>query len=105
MSKILASMNNTAEALYRAGTMKKKDRDEVRALYLSSTKPINPEDIQAIRKKNGLTQEVFAAYLGVKVITIKKWESGENRPTGPARKLLQLIQQKGLDSVCLETDA
>ena len=102
MSRILESMNRTAQALYEAGAMKKKDRDEVKSLYLSSIRPLAPEEIRAIRKKNKLTQALLAAALGVQEITVKKWESGENTPRGPARRLLHLIAQKGIQYIDLE---
>lgn len=38
------------------------------------------KQIQALRKKSGLTQKEFAARLKVDTITVSRWERGANRP-------------------------
>ena len=38
------------------------------------------ENIQYLRRKNGLTQEILAQRLGVSRQTVSKWESGEALP-------------------------
>jgi putative transcriptional regulator len=47
-------------------------------------------DVQAIRKQYGLSQEKFAALLGISVSTLRNWEQGRRRPEGPARVLLRV---------------
>jgi putative transcriptional regulator len=47
-------------------------------------------DVQAIRKKYGLSQEKFATLLGISVSTLRNWEQGRRKPEGPARVLLQV---------------
>lgn len=49
---------------------------------------IEAPDIKAIRKGYGLTQEQFAALLGISVRTLHNWEQGRRVPEGPARVLL-----------------
>ena len=44
-----------------------------------------------IRELIGLTQEQFAAYLGVTYGTVNRWENGRSQPSPIA---MQLIQQK-----------
>ena len=53
---------------------------------------ISAEDIKAIRKKQGFTQAVFAAVIGVSTKTVEAWETGTNQPIGPARRMISLIQ-------------
>ena len=48
-------------------------------------------DVRALRLRNHLTQEQFAARLGVPLDTIRNWEQGKRTPRGPARALLTLI--------------
>lgn len=48
-------------------------------------------DVAAIRAKLGLTQEQFAQLCGVSVATLRNWEQGRRRPTGPSRALLNLV--------------
>jgi len=40
-----------------------------------------------------LTQQAFANAIGVPVKTLRNWEQGRRRPTGPALVLLSLIQR------------
>lgn len=51
---------------------------------------IQPPDIKNIRNGFGLTQEQFAAMLGISVRTLRNWEQGRRVPEGPARVLLQV---------------
>jgi putative transcriptional regulator len=51
---------------------------------------IQPPDIKEIRDGFGLTQEQFAALLGISVSTLRNWEQGRRVPEGPARVLLQV---------------
>ena len=53
---------------------------------------ISAEDIKAIRKKLGFTQAVFAAVMRVSTKTVEAWETGTNKPIGPARRMISLIQ-------------
>ncbi len=46
--------------------------------------------IKSIRKKYGLSQEKFAALLGISVSTLRNWEQGRRKPEGPARVLLKI---------------
>ena len=45
-----------------------------------------------IRKKAGMTQTVFASYMGVSKKTVEAWESGRTHPTGPAFRLLDILE-------------
>lgn len=53
---------------------------------------ISSDDIKAIRNKLGFTQAMFAAVIGVSTKTVEAWETGTNRPIGPARRMISLIQ-------------
>jgi putative transcriptional regulator len=49
----------------------------------------HPEpDVRKIREKYGLSQEKFAALIGISVATLRNWEQGRRKPQGPARILL-----------------
>ncbi|RME87983.1 MAG: helix-turn-helix domain-containing protein [Anaerolineae bacterium] len=47
-------------------------------------------DVQAIRKRLGLSQSRFALLLGISVRTLQNWEQGRRQPRGAARVLLQI---------------
>jgi len=46
-----------------------------------------------------MSQAVFAAVLNTSVSTVQKWEIGEQRPSGPSLKLLNVIERKGVDAL------
>jgi putative transcriptional regulator len=47
-------------------------------------------EVTAARARLGLSQNKFAALLGVSPATLKNWEQGRRRPTGAARVLLRV---------------
>ena len=52
------------------------------------------KDIRDIRMKAGMTQIVFAAYMGVSKKTVEAWESGKSHPTGPVFRLLDILNSE-----------
>jgi len=51
-------------------------------------------DVQAVRAKTGLSQIQFSVLLGVSPGTLRNWEQGRRRPTGPARALLRIVDAR-----------
>jgi putative transcriptional regulator len=49
-------------------------------------------EIKEIRNNTGLTQVLFAQYMGVSVKTVEAWEAGRNHPDGAACRLLALTK-------------
>ncbi len=66
---------------------------------LTPVEPLAPEDIHALRKREGVSQNVFARYLNVGRKLIGEWERGEKKPSGPSLKLLCIVRQKGLEAI------
>ena len=48
------------------------------------------EDVAALRRFVGLTQDQFARAMGISVHTLRNWEQGRRRPEGPAVALLRI---------------
>lgn len=61
--------------------------------YIEPLQEYAPEEIKKIRIALGMTQVLFASFLGVSPKTVEAWESGRNRPEGPARRMLSLVQR------------
>jgi len=64
---------------------------------------LNSPDIKHIRDGYQLTQEQFAAMLGISVRTLRNWEQGRRVPEGPAMVLLRVADKHPdavLDVVC-----
>ena len=51
---------------------------------------VGGEDITALRRFVGLTQQAFAEALGISVHTLRNWEQGRRAPDGPALALLRV---------------
>ena len=49
--------------------------------------------VQAIRKRLGLSQTVFATTLNVSPATVRAWEQGVRVPEGPSRRLLEIADR------------
>ena len=51
------------------------------------------KDVPVIRIRLGLSQQTFAAFMGVSVATLRNWEQGRREPQGPARTLLLIVDK------------
>jgi len=40
-----------------------------------------------------MTQSFFARYMGISKKTVESWEGGLSNPTGPARRLLSVLDE------------
>ena len=56
-------------------------------------------EIKAVRNKAGMTQAVFANYLGVSKKTVEAWELGRTHPTGPANRLIEMLDSGNIDNL------
>lgn len=49
------------------------------------------EDVAALRRFVGMTQEEFARAAGISVDTLQNWEQGRRRPQGAAVALIRIV--------------
>ena len=54
----------------------------------------SPVDVKAVRSKVGMSQREFASSFGISLGTLRHWEQGLREPRGPARVLLQVVQNE-----------
>ena len=87
------------EGLYKTGSVTEITLKEVKALALSEVKPYNPRSIARLRRRLKLSQAALARFINTSVYTVQKWEQGAKKPSGPALKLLHIIDDKGLAGV------
>ena len=100
MSKsILEVVHETAEGLHKAGAMGVKTMREIESLCLPPVKTYSAGQIKRLRLKNKASQSVFAAYLNTSPSTVQKWEAGQKKPNGPSLKLLNIVDQKGIEAL------
>ena len=72
----------------------------VKTYMIMPIKRYSNKEIRDIRMRAGMTQSVFASYMGVSKKTIEAWECGRTHPTGPAFRLLDILANDDLN----ETD-
>jgi len=97
MSRILKNVHTSAKRLHDAGHMNDLTMREFDALCLPPTPKFDAEHVQRIRTNSRASQGVFAAFLNVGKTTVAAWEQGTKKPSGPAAKLLELVERKGLE--------
>lgn len=98
-SKQLQAAHTLASDLASVGMLSKKTIREFDEICLTPVKPLSPRQIAAIRKREEVSQAVFARHLGLSVNLVSQWERGEKKPSGASLKLLTLVDKKGLDYV------
>ena len=96
MSEILDIAHEMAKDLFKVGAMDEITMRKIDTLCLPPKRPFRPEDIRRIRAANHVSQAVFAVILGIGKTTVQQWEQGQKKPSGPAQRLLDLIDRKGL---------
>lgn len=77
--------------------MRDRDSEDLRETILIPLKAMKPSDIRELRKRENLSQSVFACYLNVSKNIISEWERGIKRPSGPSMRLLSMLQERGLE--------
>jgi putative transcriptional regulator len=98
-SDAMASIHETMEALHKVGAIDKQTMRRFDDACLTPVRPLTAKQIKAIRERERVSQTVFANYLNVTPNLVSKWERGEKRPSGPALKLLSLVEKHGISAV------
>ena len=63
-----------------------------RVVTIIPVKEYSAKEVQDIRKSIGLSQKLFASYIGVSLKTVEAWEAGRNRPSGAASRILHMME-------------
>jgi len=96
---IMDAVHETAKGLHKAGATHATTMREFDALCLPPVKHFSAGQIEKLRLRYKASQAVFTAYLNTSASTVLKWEQGKKQPNGPSLKLLNIIDQKGLDAL------
>ncbi|MEO5347648.1 MAG: DNA-binding transcriptional regulator [Magnetococcus sp. YQC-9] len=96
MSEILDVAHEMARDLVKVGAMDEITMRKIDSLCLPPKRQFGSEDIRRIRMANHVSQAVFAVFLGIGKTTVQQWEQGQKKPSGPALRLLDLIDRNGL---------
>jgi putative transcriptional regulator len=98
-SRALEAIHETASGLHRLGFI---DSETLRSFDLScltTVTPLSPRQIAALRRRERVSQGVFAHCLNVRSKLVSEWERGEKKPSGPSLKLLSIVKAKGLEAI------
>lgn len=98
-TKILAAVHETARGMLRAGVIDEKRMREYDTVCLPPPPEFSGARVRALRKRHHMTQVVFAGVLNTSVSTVRQWEIGKKRPSGPSLKLLDVLDRKGIEAL------
>ena len=98
-SRILEAVLEGARDLHSAGFIDMRRMREYEALCLAPIPDYSSKRIRALRDRHNLSQAVLASVLNTSLSTVRQWEIGEKRPSGPSLKLLNLLDRKGLEAL------
>ena len=80
------------EGLEEAIAFQKGELDaKVTHFVILPVRKYDSREIRSVRMTAGMTQSVFASYLGVSPKTVEAWERGRTHPTGPAYRMIDLL--------------
>ena len=66
---------------------------------IQPVKKYDNTQIKRIRTSVGMTQVLFADYMGVSSKTVEAWEKGTNHPTGTACRLISMLENKSFENL------
>lgn len=66
---------------------------------IQPVKKYDNTQIKQIRTSVGMSQVLFADYMGVSPKTVEAWERGTNHPTGTACRLISMLENKNFTSL------
>lgn len=95
---VLATAHGLAAALHRVGAMDELTMRDMDRLCLPPRPEYGGPEVRRIRAATRMSQPVFARLLGVDKSAVAQWERGAKRPSGPALRLLEVLDPDKPDS-------
>ncbi|WP_329887570.1 helix-turn-helix domain-containing protein [Pseudoramibacter faecis] len=85
-NSIMAGLNEAAKDAQGKTSLKRN------TVTVVPVKRYSAEEVKNIRKDTGMSQRVFAEYMGVSNKTVEAWEAGKNHPSGAASRILSMME-------------
>lgn len=95
-SRITKAVHAGATELFTLGIIDARRMREYDLLCADPVPDYGPAAIKALRSKLKVSQTVLATLLNISASAVRKWELGEQSPSGSSARLLQLLDRKGL---------
>ncbi|MFC3907736.1 helix-turn-helix domain-containing protein [Legionella dresdenensis] len=99
MSNLQDTINSIAEGLHRAELIDIKTLRELSVHDLPELIEYTGEEIQQIRKRQKVSQAVFAKYLNVSAAMVRSLEQGKRHAHGAILKLLNIVDRHGIEAL------
>jgi len=93
------SITSVVQDLNKSGLINEITMKNIENLCLPDIPEYSPEKIVLIRKKFKLSQAALANIFNISPSTVRKWEQGNKKPAGASKKLLNIIERKGLEAL------
>jgi len=99
-SRIRAIVYSDARGWFESGLIDAGRMAEYESLCLVPVPHyLNGRKIRKLRRRYRLKQERLAELLNTRVVTVRRWETGQTKPRGAALRLLELLESKGLEAL------
>lgn len=98
MSGLLDIVRGMARDLTEVGVMDEITILQIGALALPPKREFSAKEVRSIRRRNKVSQAVFAEVLDIKKTAIQHWEQDRKKPGGSSRRLLDIIKRKRLQA-------
>jgi putative transcriptional regulator len=90
-AKIVGAFEEAIEAMRPGGP--REGRFTVRTYRADfAPRPYGPDDVRRVRGLLGMSQAVFARFLGVEANTVRSWEQGQRPPSPIARRFMGEVE-------------
>ncbi len=96
--EVLATAHGLAVALNRVGALDERGMRQMDRLCPEPRPDYGELDVKRIRAATRMSQPVFARLLGVDKSAVAQWERGARRPSGPALRLLEVLDPEKPES-------
>lgn len=99
MSSIQESINDIAKGLHKANIIDQKTLRNLVEEDFPVIVEYTGEEIQQLRKRQKLSQTVFAKYMNVSPAMIRSLEQGKRHAHGAILKLLNIVAHHGVSAL------
>jgi len=99
MTSIQETINDLAQGLHKANVIDIKTLRDLTEDELPVLVEYTGEEIQLLRKRQRLSQSVFAKYLNISPAMIRSLEQGQRHAHGAILKLLNIIDRHGITAL------
>ena len=99
MSSLQDTINDLAQGLHKANVIDIKTLRELSDDELPVLIEYTGNEIQQLRKRQRLSQSVFAKYLNISPAMIRSLEQGQRHAHGAILKLLNIIDSHGIGAL------